>query len=410
MRGEKRGKIIPCSLLPLLSTHPFTKFLDIDLIIPYLFLNISIVLMSYIHLRTRTTMEIKVRVTTQPREKPIDESTLGFGRIFSDHMFLVDWDTAKSWHNARIEPYRFLNLDPAAVCLHYGQEVFEGLKAYHGKDGGIYLFRAADNFKRLNVSARRVCMPELDVGFSMEALKKLILLDREWIPKTRGTSLYIRPTMIATEPFLGVRPAGQYLFYIITGPVGAYYPEGLNPVKIYVEDRFARVVPGGTGEAKTGGNYAASLLAAEEAKKNGFTQVLWLDGCEKRWVEEVGTMNIFFVIDDEVLTAPLTGSILGGITRDSVIRIARSWGLRVQEKSVSINEVFAAAESGRLKEAFGTGTAAVISPVGQITYKAKDYVIADGNMGDLSRRLYDEIMAIQYGERPDPYGWVERIG
>lgn len=355
-------------------------------------------------------MEIRVNVSSQLKEKPTDESTLGFGRIFTDHMFLIDWDTTRGWHNARIEPYGALKLDPAAVCLHYGQEIFEGLKAYRGKDSVIYLFRAVDNFKRLNVSARRLCMPELDIEISMEALKKLVLLDREWIPKTRETSLYIRPTMIATEPFLGVRPAGEYLFYIIIGPVGSYYPEGLNPVKIYVEDRFARAVAGGTGEAKTGGNYAASLLAAEEAKKKGFTQVLWLDGCEKMWVEEVGTMNMFFIIDDEVLTAPLTGSILGGITRDSVIKIARDWGLKVIEKLVSINEVFAAAESGRLKEAFGTGTAAVISPVGQITYKDKDYVIAGGKMGELSQSLYNEIIAIQYGEKPDPYGWIEKIG
>jgi branched-chain amino acid aminotransferase len=355
-------------------------------------------------------MEIAVKVSTTPKEKPTDESVLGFGRLFADHMLLIDWDTTKGWHNARIEPYDFLKIDPAAVCLHYGQEIFEGLKAYYGKDGGIYLFRAVDNFKRLNVSARRLCMPELDIEVAMGALKKLILLDREWVPKTQGTSLYIRPTMIATEAFLGVRPAGRYLFYVIIGPVGSYYPEGLNPVKIYVEDRYARAIPGGTGEAKTGGNYAASLLAAEEAKKRGFTQVLWLDGCKKRWVEEVGTMNMFFVIDDKVLTAPLTGSILEGITRDSVIKIARDWGLKVREKSVSIKEVFAAAEDGRLKEAFGTGTAAVISPVGQITYKDRNYVIAGGKMGELSQRLYNEIVALQYAEKPDPYGWVERVG
>jgi branched-chain amino acid aminotransferase len=253
-------------------------------------------------------------------------------------------------------------------------------------------------------------MPELDVELAIEALKKLLLLDREWIPKSRGTSLYIRPTMIATEAFLSVHPANKYLFYIIIGPVGSYYREGLNPIKIYVEDRYVRAVPGSTGDTKTAGNYANSLLAAEEAKKRGFTQVLWLDGCEKRWVEEVGTMNMFFVIDDEIITAPLAGSILAGITRDSVIRIVRDWGLKMKEKSVSIDEVFVAATSGRLREAFGTGTAAVISPVGQITYKDKDYVIAGGKMGELSQRLYDEIVAIQYAEKPDPYGWREKIG
>ena len=355
-------------------------------------------------------MEIKVNLATHMKEKPTDESKLGFGQIFTDHMLLIDHDTNRGWHNARIEPYGELKLDPAAVCLHYGQEIFEGLKAYYGQDNGIYLFRTIDNFKRFNYSARRVCMPELDIEFAMKALKKLILIDREWIPKTHGTSLYIRPTMIATEPHLGVRPASRYLFYIILGPVGSYYPEGLNPVKIYVESKYVRAISGGTGEAKTGGNYAASLLAAEEAKKRGFTQVLWLDGCEKMWVEEVGTMNMFFVIDDEVITAPLTGSILGGITRDSVIKIVRDWGLKIKEESVSINEVLAASSSGQLKEAFGTGTAAVISPVGQITYKDKDYVIANGKMGELSQKLYNEIVAIQYAEKPDPYGWTEKIG
>ena len=354
-------------------------------------------------------MEISVNLATKKKEKPIDESKLGFGQIFTDHMLLINHDTNRGWHNARIEPYGALDLDPAAVCLHYGQEIFEGLKAYYGKDSGIYLFRVSDNFKRLNGSARRVCMPELDIEETIEALKKLILIDREWIPKTRGTSLYIRPTMIATEPFLGVRPASRYLFYIILGPVGSYYPEGLNPVKIYVEDRYVRAVAGGTGEAKTGGNYAASLLAAAEAEKKGFTQVLWLDGCEKMWVEEVGAMNMFFVIGDEVITAPLTGTILRGITRDSVIKIVRDWGLKIKEKLVSINEVLAAASSGQLKEAFGTGTAAVISPVGQITYKDKDYIIANGKMGKLSQKLYDEIVTIQYAEKPDPYGWTEKI-
>jgi branched-chain amino acid aminotransferase len=355
-------------------------------------------------------MEIKVNLASRMREKPTDESKLGFGEIFTDHMLLMDYDTKNGWHNARIEAYGELKLDPAAACLHYGQQIFEGLKAYYGKDGGIYLFRSADNFKRLNHSARRVCMPEIDVDLALEALKKLILVDREWIPKSRGTSLYIRPTMIATEPFLTVKPADKYLFYIIIGPVGSYYAEGLNPVKIYVEDKYIRAAAGGTGDTKTAGNYANSLLAAEEAKKREFTQVLWLDGCEKRWVEEVGTMNMFFVIDDEVLTAPLTGSILAGITRDSVIRIVCDWGLNVREKLTSIDEVVAAATSGSLKEAFGTGTAAVISPVGQITYKERDYVIAGGKMGELSQRLYDEIVAIQYAEKPDPYGWVEKIG
>ncbi|OQX62967.1 MAG: branched chain amino acid aminotransferase [Desulfococcus sp. 4484_242] len=356
-------------------------------------------------------MEITVNQAPedQRKQKPIDESKLGFGEIVTDHMFKMEWTVDKGWHNPRIEPYGPIPIDPAAMVLHYGQEVFEGLKAYRARDEGIYLFRPRENFKRLNQSARRLVMPEVDADLAMKALKELILLDRDWIPKNEGTSLYIRPNMIATEPHLGVRPANAYLFYIIIGPVGAYYKEGLNPVKIYVEDFFVRAAIGGTGEAKTAGNYAASLLAAEEAKKKGFTQVLWLDAAQRKYVEEVGTMNMFFLIDDELITAPLNGSILPGVTRDSVIRMVQDWGVKITERSLAIDEVIAAARDGSLKEAFGTGTAAVISPVGQITYKGEDLVVAGGRMGELSRKLYDEIVAIQYRRKPDPYGWVERI-
>jgi branched-chain amino acid aminotransferase len=355
-------------------------------------------------------MKIKISPAKKLKQKPADESKLGFGDIFTDHMFLMDYKNGKGWFNPRIVPYKPLRLDPAAMVLHYGQEVFEGLKAYRGKDNGIYLFRARDNFIRMNRSAVRVCMPELDVDLGMQAMENLILLDKDWVPHTQGTSLYIRPTMIAVEPHLGVRPAHTYLFYIIIGPVGAYYKEGLNPVKIYVEDKYVRAALGGLGEAKTVSNYAASLLAAEEAKEKGFTQVLWLDARERKFVEEVGTMNMFFVIGDEVITAPLTGSILPGITRDSVIRIVKTRGMKMSERSLSIDEVIAAAMEGTLKEAFGTGTAAVISPVGQITYKGTDYIVAGGNMGEISQKLYDEIVAIQYAEKPDPYGWREKIG
>lgn len=356
-------------------------------------------------------MEIKISAATpdQLKNKPADESKLGFGDITTDHMFLMDYDDSKGWFNPRIEPYGPLTIDPAAMSLHYGQEIFEGLKAYGIADDGIALFRAKENFERLNRSATRLCMPKVDIINAMEGMKQLILLDKEWIPRSPGTSLYIRPTMIATEPHLGVRPAGNYVFFIIIGPVGAYYKEGLNPVKIYVEDFFVRASIGGTGEAKTAGNYAASLLAAEEAKKKGFTQVLWLDAAERKYIEEVGTMNMFFRIDDEVITAPLNGSILPGVTRDSVIRIVKDWGLKMTERSLTIDEVIKAAEDGRLQETFGTGTAAVISPVGQITYKERDYVVAGGKMGELSQKLYDEIVAIQYCRKPDPYGWVERI-
>ncbi len=345
----------------------------------------------------------------QMKPKPPDESQLGFGDITTDHMFLMDHDLDKGWFNPRIVPYGPIRLDPAAMVLHYAQEVFEGLKAYAGKDAAIYLFRARENFHRLNRSARRLCMPEVDVDFALRALKELILLDRDWVPRSPGTSLYIRPNLLATEPHLGVRPAKAYVFYIIIGPVGAYYKEGLNPVKIYVEDRYVRAALGGTGEAKTSGNYAASLLAAEEAKKKGFTQVLWLDAAEHRYVEEVGTMNMFFRIQDEVITAPLNGSILPGITRDSVIQICRHWGMKVTERSLDIADVIAAARDGSLREAFGTGTAAVISPVGQITFRGEDHVVAGGRMGELSQKLYDEIVGLQYGERKDTRNWVERI-
>jgi len=356
-------------------------------------------------------MEINISRAQQGRlkTKPADDSKLGFGDIFSDHMFLMDYEADQGWINPRITPYGLITLDPAAMAIHYGQQIFEGLKAYRGRGGGIYLFRPRRNFERMNQSAARLCMPQLDVDDVMQGLKELLLLDQEWIPSSQGTSLYIRPTMLATEPHLGVRPSNSYLFYIIIGPVGAYYKEGLNPVKIYVEDFFVRAAQGGTGEAKTAGNYAASLLAAEKAKAKGFTQVLWLDAAERKYVEEVGTMNMFFVIDGEVVTAPLSGSILPGVTRDSVLRIVKDWGIKVTERSLTIEEVIAAAKNGRLQEAFGTGTAAVISPVGQITFKGEDFVVAGGGMGPLSQRLYDEIVGIQYGERPDTYGWLVRV-
>lgn len=356
-------------------------------------------------------MEIKVTQANNSdlKPRPADESQIGFGDIFTDHMFLMDYESGTGWHNPRIEPYRNISIDPAAMGIHYGQEIFEGLKAYGGRDGGIYLFRARDNFKRLNRSAVRLCMPEMDIELAMEGMKKLILLDKEWIPRSEGTSLYIRPTMLATEPHLGVRPSATYLFFIIIGPVGPYFKEGLNPVTIYVEDFYVRAAHGGTGDAKTAGNYASSLLATEKAKEKGFTQVLWLDAKEHKYVEEVGTMNMFFLINEEVITAPLDGSILPGITRDSVIELVKGWGMKVSERSLAIDEIVEAARNGTLKEAFGTGTAAVISPVGQMTYKGEDHIVAGGKMGDLSQKLYDEIVALQYGEKADNHGWVERI-
>lgn len=343
------------------------------------------------------------------KKKPLSDSTLGFGQHFTDHMFRHSYEPQQGWHDPRIEPYGPLVLDPASMVLHYGQEIFEGLKAYRGVDGGIRLFRYERNLERLQRSARRLCIPDLDLPLIADAMKQLILLDREWIPTTEGCSLYIRPTVIATDPFLGVRPSLTYLLYIILSPVGAYYPEGFNPVRIMVTEKYVRAAQGGVGEAKAGGNYGASLLAQMEARKEGFSQVLWLDAKERRYVEEVGTMNIFFVINHEVITSPLTGTILPGVTRDSVIQILSDWKVDVVERQVTIDEVLEANQTGELKEVFGSGTAAVISPVGQLAYQGTTHTIGDGLTGELSQRLYDEIVDIQYGKREDTRGWTERI-
>jgi branched-chain amino acid aminotransferase len=356
-------------------------------------------------------MEIRLTRVPESQRKPIppDDMQLGFGRHFSDHMFLFDFKPELGWYDPRIVPYASLPLDPACMVLHYGQEVFEGLKAYRGVDGGIRLFRYRRNLERMNASARRMCMPAFDENVVADALRRLVLLEKDWIPRTEGCALYIRPNMIGTDPFLGVRSASSFLFYIIVGPVGSYYPEGFNPVSIYVSAEHVRAVKGGIGEAKTAGNYAASLYGQMEAKKRGYTQVLWLDGVEHRYVEEVGTMNIFFVIGDEAITSPLTGSILPGVTRDSVLAILRAWGHGVSERRLAIEEVVEAAERGTLREVFGTGTAAVISPVGNFHYQGKSHRVADGRTGALSQKLYEHILGIQYGKEADPYGWVERI-
>lgn len=355
-------------------------------------------------------MEIRVtRSTTVGQKVRPKDSELGFGKYTTDHMFLMDYSRQKEWHNARIEPYGDLRLDPTAMVLHYNQEVFEGLKAYHLEDGGFGLFRPEKNIERLNGSARRMVMPELDPDLFLQGMKELILLDREWIPKSEGTSLYIRPTMIATEPGLGIRPAEEYLFYIVLGPVGAYYPEGFSPTRIYVSDGYVRAARGGVGEAKTSGNYGATLYVSQQATKQGYTQVLWLDAKESKYVEEVGTSNIFFFINDELVTPPLRGTILPGVTRDSVLQLANHWGLKVSERLIAIEEVVEGCNSGSLKEMFATGTAAVISPVGVLGYKSEDFQVADGDTGELSQRLYDEITSIQYGRREDPFGWRLRI-
>jgi branched-chain amino acid aminotransferase len=355
-------------------------------------------------------MEIRLTESTTRGQKPRPkDSELGFGKYTTDHMFLMDYTHPAGWHNARIESYGDLRLDPTAMVFHYNQEVFEGLKAYALEDGGICLFRPEKNIERMNASARRMVMPELDPDLFFRAMKKLILLDREWVPKSEGTSLYIRPTMIATEPALGVRPSQKYLFYIILGPVSAYYAEGFNPTRIYVSDEYVRAAKGGVGETKTSGNYGPTLLVSEEAIRKGYTQVLWLDAKEHKYVEEVGTSNIFFFINEELVTPPLAGTILPGVTRDSVLQLTRHWGLNVSERLISIEEVVAGSKSGALKETFATGTAAVISPVGEICFKGEDFQVADGKTGELAQRLYDEITGIQYGRREDPFGWRIRI-
>jgi branched-chain amino acid aminotransferase len=324
-------------------------------------------------------------------------------------MFLMDYEEGKGWQHPRIEPYRPFSLDPATLVLHYGQEVFEGLKAYHWRSGEIFLFRPRANYERLNRSARRLCMPEVNVDDAMEATRELVRLERDWVPSEPGTSLYIRPNLIATEVGVGVHVSGKYLFYIIVGPVGAYYPQGFNPVDIFITEKYTRAAVGGLGEAKTLANYAASLLAQREAQQLGYTQVLWLDAVERKYVEEVGTSNIFFYIGDELVTPSLSGTILPGITRDSVIHVARGWGLKVSERRISLEEVFTSIKHGTLKEVFGSGTAAVISPVGKLAYRGETHLVNNGKVGPLAQKLYDYLIGIQYGEVKDPYGWVEKV-
>lgn len=351
----------------------------------------------------------KVELTKSPKTKPADQTKLGFGNIFTDHMFLMDYEAGKGWHDGRIVPYAPLEVDPAAMILHYGQEVFEGMKAYRAKDGRILLFRPDQNFSRMNLSNERLCIPKIDEKLALKALMELIEVEKDWIPSLEGTSLYIRPFIIAMDPHLGVHPANHLLFIIILSPVGAYYPEGLNPVKIYVEKNYVRAVKGGMGFAKTSGNYAASLKAQDEAENEHYTQVLWLDGVERKYIEEVGTMNVFFKIDGQVVTPELQGSILPGITRKSSIELLRSWGIPVSERRLEIAEVAKAYDEGRLEEAFGTGTAAVISPIGELKWGEKIMTINKGEIGPVSQKLYDNLTGIQWGNIRDPFGWVVEV-
>ena len=349
---------------------------------------------------------ISITRTSQPKPRPADEA-LSFGTVFTDHMFMMDYHEGEGWHDARIVPYQPLSLDPATAVLHYAQAVFDGLKAFRGRDGVIRLFRPDRHAQRMQSSAERLCIPPLAGAQVIESFRALIALDQAWVPAKLGTSLYIRPTIIASEAFLGVRPAKSYIYYVILSPVGAYYAEGMNPVKILVADKYVRAVEGGLGAAKTAGNYAASLYASEEAKKAGYTQVLWLDGVQRRYFDEVGTMNIMVKIGGEVITPPLTGgTILPGVTRDSVLTLLKDWGVPASERPVSIEEVLAAHRAGTLEEVWGTGTAAVVSPVGELGYKGERILINAGKTGPMAQRLYDAITAIQYGTEPDRHAWT----
>ena len=350
--------------------------------------------------------DIKIIRNENPKAKPADETKLGFGRVFTDHMFVMEWDKNVGWHDAAIIPFGNLIIHPASTVLHYGAEIFEGLKAYRWADGSVKMFRPEENFKRMNRSAERMGLPTFDGDFMLGALKKLIKIDEDWVPHGEGTSLYIRPFMIGDDEHLGVHGVAHARFYIILSPSGSYYSSGLAPVKIMIESHDVRAVRGGTGEAKCGGNYAASVRAGERAEEKGFAQVLWLDGVEQRYIEEVGAMNIMFKIAGKIVTPALTGSILPGITRKSIIELLRDRGVEVEERRISIDELSEALEAGTLEEAWGCGTAAVVSPVGLLSYNDKEYVISNGEIGKTTQMLYDAVTGIQWGKAEDVLGWV----
>lgn len=352
---------------------------------------------------------IRIEKTTNPKQKPGQDNPLVFGTIFTDHMFEMDYEEGKGWYDPRVVPYHKLELEPSCMVFHYGQEMFEGLKAYKTEDDRVLLFRPNKNIERANRSNRRLCIPDIPEDIFLEALKTVVSVDKDWIPTKPGTSLYIRPFVIATDPFLGVRPSHTYKFMIILSPVGAYYASGLDPVKIWIEDEYVRAVKGGIGEAKTGGNYVASLASQVKAHDEGYSQVLWLDGVHRKYIEEVGAMNIFFKINGTVVTPKLNGSILPGVTRDSVIALCREWGVPVEEKVISVDEVVAAAESGAMEECFGTGTAAVVSPVGELRYEEERMAIGGGKIGELTQKLYDTITGIQLGKIEGPKGWSVEV-
>ncbi len=353
-------------------------------------------------------MDIKFTPAKTLKEKP-DPNTLGFGKYVTDYMFVMDYDAENGWHDAQIIPYDDFTMDPRCVTIHYGMETFEGLKAYRADDGRILLFRPEMNARRMQNSNDRMCLAKVPEDMFIEAVEDLVRLEKDWVPTLPETSLYIRPVTYATESAIGVHPSDTFRFFIILSPVGCYYPEGVSPVRIYVEDEYVRAVIGGTGYCKCGGNYAASLKAQEKAEKLGYTQVLWLDGVNREYVEEVGTMNVMFKIDGKIVTPPLEGSVLPGVTRDSVIHILKDWGYTVEERRLSIHELMDAARSGSLEEAWGTGTAAVISPIGELNYKGDIVTVSGFKTGELTQKLYDYLTGIQWGRIPDPYGWVREV-
>ena len=355
-------------------------------------------------------LDIKITKTTNPQPKPAKGQKLGFGKIFTDHVFVMNYTEGKGWHDPRIEPFHNISLSPAAMVYHYGQEMFEGLKAYKGPDGNVFLFRPDMNAKRTNDTNDRLVIPQIPVEDFVQAVAAVVDVDRDWIPTEPGTSLYVRPFIIATDEFLGGAPSKTYLFMVILSPSGAYYESGLAPVGIWIEDEYVRAVRGGMGFAKTGGNYAASLIAQQKAHDAGYSQVLWLDGGERKYIEEVGAMNIFFKIAGKIVTPSLNGSILPGITRNSVLQLCRDWGYEVEERKISADELLEAQANGTLEECFGTGTAAVISPVGKLRYKDDVMTINGGSIGPVSQKLYDTITGIQTGILPDEKGWRVKVG
>lgn len=353
-------------------------------------------------------MEIKITKTTTPHTMPAEDK-LGFGKFFTDHMFIMDYDCEIGWHNARIVPFQNISLHPASTVLHYGAEIFEGLKAYRTEDGEIRLFRPMENIKRMNNSANRMCLPEINEEDFLQALKEFVEFEKDFVPHSFGTSLYLRPYMFGNDESLGVHTVKKANFIIIASPSGSYYKEGINPVKIMIESEDVRAVKGGTGEAKCGGNYAASNRAGEKASQKGYSQVLWLDGVHRKYIEEVGAMNVMFKIDGEIVTPALNGSILPGITRKSCIEVLKSFGYKVNERLVSVDELVEALKNGKLEEAWGTGTAAVVSPIGRFCYQDVEYDVNNGEIGEVAKKLYDTLTGIQWGKVEDKYNWIYKI-